>query len=110
MIGLLSVLPWDVMVEVLQQLRAGRVSPDRWQGRLQKVTSEFKYLGPLEYNAVYGLTIAKIDEQLKSGELINPAIYVFTPDVVHDPKRRKKQTIGQPPGIPPPRKYIFAEN
>ena len=85
-------------------MRSGLVSQDRWQGRLQPVTSEFKYLGPLEYNAVYGLTIAKIDEQLKSGELINPAIYVFNPDVVYDPQRKKKKPIGRPTGIPPPRK------
>jgi hypothetical protein len=103
LIGLLSVLPWDVMVEVLQQLRSGQVSPDRWQGRLRKVTSEFKYFGPLQYNAVYGYTIEKIAEQLKSGELINPAIYVFNPDVVYDPQRKKKP-IGRPTGIPPPRK------
>ena len=109
LIGLLSVLPWDVMVEVLQQLRSGQVSQDRWQGRLRKVMSEFKYFGPLEYNAVYWYMIEKIAEQLKSGELINPAIYVFDPDVVYDAKRRKKKPVGRPTGIPPPRKKIFSE-
>jgi hypothetical protein len=104
LIGLLSVLPWDVMVEVLQQLRSGQVSQDRWQGRLRKVTSELKYFDPLGYNAVYWYTIEKIAEKLKSGELINPAIYVFNPDVVYDPQRRKKKPVGRQTGIPPPRK------
>ena len=104
LIGLLSVLPWDVMVEVLQQLRSGQVSQDRWQGRLRKLTSELKYFDPLGYNAVYWYTIEKIAEKLKSGELINPAIYVFNPDVVYDPQRRKKKPVGRQTGIPPPRK------
>ena len=80
------------------------LTQDRWQGRLQKVTSQFKYFGPLGYNAVYWYTIEKIAEQLKSGELINPAIYVFNPDVVYDPQRKKKKLVGRPTGIPPPRK------
>jgi hypothetical protein len=56
------------------------------------------------YQALYWYTIEKIAEQLKSGELINPAIYVFNPDVVYDPQRRKKKPVGLPTGIPPPRK------
>ena len=76
------------------------------RGELSQLSSF--YLGM--YQALYWYTIEKIAEQLKSGELINPAIYVFNPDVVYDPQRRKKKLAGRPTGIPPPRAKKFSEN
>ena len=117
LIGLLSVLPWEVMVEFLQRLREGKVSGGRWPGPLQKVLSPLSSFTLGLYQAIYWHLIEKIAEQLKSGELRNPTIYEFNPDVVYVPPRQraKSKSAGRteqptlPTGIPPPEENSFAE-
>lgn len=117
LIGLLSVLPWEVMVEFLQRLREGKVSGGRWPGPLQKVLSPLSSFTLGLYQAIYWHLIEKIAEQLKSGELRHPTIYEFNPDVVYVPPRQraKSKSAGRteqptlPTGIPPPEENSFAE-
>jgi hypothetical protein len=61
--------------------------------------------------------IERIAEQFKSGELRNPTIYEFNPDVVYVPPRQraKSKSAGRtqqptlPTGNPPPEETAFAE-
>ncbi|MDP1559961.1 MAG: hypothetical protein Q8M16_01020 [Pirellulaceae bacterium] len=117
LLSLLSVMPWDVMVEFLQQLRAGRVDRSRWPVALQETMVGTTWFDKWLYQAIYWYLVEQIAERLKSGELRNPKIYVFNPDAVYDPKRHRHKKCDHaqheqskrepkilPTGIPPPRK------
>jgi hypothetical protein len=107
---LLSVMPWDVMIEFLQQLRAGRVDRSRWPVALQDAMVGTTWFDKWLYQAIYWYLIEQIAERLKSGELRNPKIYEFNPDAVYDPKRHRHKQCDKhepkilPTGIPPPGK------
>jgi len=119
-LSLLSVMPWDVMIEFLQQLRAGRVDHSRWPVVLQEAMVGTTWFDKWLHQAIYWYLIEQIAERLKSGELRNPKIYKFNPDAVYDPKQRCKKSCDQAPrtnqalrtkhqeklqtGIPPPGK------
>ncbi|MBL8890298.1 MAG: transposase [Planctomycetaceae bacterium] len=107
---LLSVMPWDVMIEFLQQLRGGRVDRSRWPVALQEAMAGTTWFDKWLYQAIYWYLIEQIAERLKSGELRNPKIYEFNPDAVYDPKRHRHKQCDKhepkilPTGIPPPGK------
>jgi len=50
------------------------------------------YFCKIRYKAIYWYLIEMIAVRLKSGELRNPKIYAFHPDVLYDPKRKKSVT------------------
>jgi hypothetical protein len=110
LLSLLSLMPWDVMLEFLQQLRAGYVDRSRWPKALQDAMVGTTWFDKWLYQAIYWYLIEQIAERLKSGELRNPKIYEFNPNVVYDPKRHchkkcdKHEPKIHPTGIPPPRK------
>ncbi len=104
LLSLLSLMPWDVMIEFLQQLRAGRVDHSRWPDALQEAMASTKWFDKLLYQAIYWYLIEQIAERLKSGELRNPKIYEFNPDVVYNHEPRTKNQEHLQTGIPPPGK------
>jgi hypothetical protein len=114
LLSLLSVMPWDVMVEFLQQLRAGYVDRSHCPEPLQHAMVGTTWFDKWLYQAIYWYLIEQIAERLKSGELRNSKIYEFNPNAVYDPKRRSKKTCDQArrtnhqdqvqTGIPPPGK------
>ncbi|MDP1561712.1 MAG: hypothetical protein Q8M16_09970 [Pirellulaceae bacterium] len=114
LLSLLSVMPWDLMIEFLQQLRAGRIDRSHWPVALQVAMVGTTWFDKWLYQAIYWYLVEQIAEQLKSGELRNPKIYEFNPDAVYDAKRRSKTTCDQAlrtkyqdqvqTGIPPPGK------
>ncbi|MBL8892641.1 MAG: hypothetical protein JNL67_21875 [Planctomycetaceae bacterium] len=95
LLSLLSLMPWDVMIEFLQQLRTGRIDHSRWPDALQEAMASTKWFDKLLYQAIYWYLIEQIAERLKSGELRNPKIYEFNPDAVYDPKRHHKKSCDQ---------------
>jgi hypothetical protein len=93
LLALLSVMPWDVMIEFLQQLRAGRIERSRWPVALQEAMVGTTWFDKWLYQAIYWYLIEQIAERLKSGELRNPKIYEFNPDAVYDPKRHRHEKL-----------------
>jgi hypothetical protein len=118
LLSLLSVMPWDVMVEFLQQLRAGRVDRSRWPEASQQAMLGTTWFDKWLYQAIYWYLIEQIAERLKSGELRNASIYEFTPDAVYDAKRVEQfdldatrilpeiQAMGYTGGVHTVRRYI----
>lgn len=92
---LMRLKPWDVMIEFLPQLRAGRVDRNRWPMALQEAMVGTTWFDKWLYQAIYWYLVEQITERLKFGELRNPKIYEFNPDAVHDPKRHRKKSCDQ---------------
>jgi hypothetical protein len=60
--SLLSLMPWDVMIEFLQQLRTGRVDRSRWPEPLQEAMASTKWFDRLMLQAIYWYLIEQIAE------------------------------------------------
>lgn len=112
LLALLTMVPWKEMTIALEQLRAGQVDLSHWPLEIQQTLDGTYYFCKIRYKAVYWYLIEMIAQKLKTGELRNPKIYEFNPDILYDPKRKKsKKTLPNERaktipanGIPPPGK------
>ncbi|MDP1563972.1 MAG: hypothetical protein Q8M16_21530, partial [Pirellulaceae bacterium] len=59
----------------------------QWPMKIQNALDGTHYFCKIRNKAIYWYLVELIAERLKSGELHNPKIYEFNPDVVYDPKR-----------------------
>jgi hypothetical protein len=84
----------------------------QWPTVIQNALDGTHYFCKIRYKAIYWYLIEMIAVRLKTGELRNPKIYEFNPDILYDPKRKKskkprsnERTKTIPVnGIPPPEK------
>jgi hypothetical protein len=89
LLALLTMVPWKEMTSVLEQLRAGRVDLGQWPMEIREALDATNYFCQIRYKAIYWYLIEMIAVRLKTGELRNPKIYEFNPDILYDPKRNK---------------------
>jgi hypothetical protein len=90
----------------------GTMERTQWPMVIQNALDGTHYFCKIRYKAIYWYLIEMIAVRLKTGELRNPKIYEFNPDILYDLKRKKsKKTRSNDRtktipvnGIPPPGK------
>ncbi|MDP1560375.1 MAG: hypothetical protein Q8M16_03160, partial [Pirellulaceae bacterium] len=63
----------------------------QWPMEIQNALDGNRYFCKIRYKAIYWYLIEMIAVRLKTGELRNPKIYEFNPDILYDPKRKKNK-------------------